>query len=182
MGESDKIVKCIYWNVCKALDENFHKVVCGLWPKDNIQAPHSNDAIAPVWTVPEPLAVLVRSGNIRLSWKQATDNEAIMGYEVWRSDDAGASFSHIYSITTSMWTDHLAASGIRYQYYIRAYDLAGNKSAPSNVVPAELPLEVALPAEAKPIARLSFLKSHAPPVVELSSTVPSVPVQESLNS
>ncbi len=182
MGESDKIVKCIYWNVCKALDENFHQVVCGLWPKDLIQAPRSDDAIAPVWSVPAPLAVLVRSGNIRLSWKQATDNEAIMGYEVWRSDDAGASFSHIYSITTSMWTDHLAASGIRYQYYIRAYDLAGNKSVPSNVVSAELPLEVALPSEAKPIARPSFLKSTASPVIERSSTIAAVSIEESLKS
>ena len=57
-----------------------------------------------------------------------------------------------------MWTDHLAAAGITYQYYIRAYDLAGNKSTPSNIVTAELPLEVALPSEVKkPIARPSFL-------------------------
>ena len=59
-----------------------------------------------------------------------------------------------------MWTGHLAAAGIRYQYYIRAYDLAGNKSAKSNIVMAELPLEVALPDETKkPIAPPSFLKA-----------------------
>ena len=163
MGESEKIVKCIYWNICKALDETFHKVVCGLWPKDDIQAPYSEDQIAPVWSAEQPLSVLVRSGNIRLSWKLATDNEAVMGYEVWRSDDAGKSFAHVYSITTSMWTDHLAAAGNAYQYYIRAYDLAGNKSLPSNTVDAELPLEVALPPAPKAIARPSFMK---PPMVK----------------
>jgi dimethylglycine catabolism A len=166
MGESDKIVKCIYWNICKALDETFHKVVCGLWPKDEIQAPYSEDQIPPVWPIDAPLAILVRSGNIRLSWKLATDNEAVMGYEVWRSDDGGNTFSHIYSITTSMWTDHLAAAGIIYQYYVRAYDLAGNKSVPSNTVNAELPLEVEIPSEIKkPIARPAFL--NKPSTAEL---------------
>ncbi len=170
LGETDKIVKCIYWNICKALDENFHQVVCGLWPKDEIQAPYSEDTIAPVWPVAEPLSVLVRSGNIRLSWKQATDNEAVMGYEVWRSDDNGSTFSHIYSITTSMWTDHLAASGIAYQYYIRAYDIAGNKSVSSNIVRAELPLEVEIPKEGpKPIAKPAFLK---PPMAKPVVTTP----------
>lgn len=173
-GNQDKIVKCIYWNICKALDETFHEVVCGLWPKDEKQAPYSEDQVAPVWSVDEPLHVLVRSGNIRLNWKSATDNEAVMGYEIWRSDDEGSTFSHIYSITTSMWTDHLAAAGIRYQYYVRAYDLAGNKSLKSNVVFADLPLEVALPDETKkPIAAPSFLKSKQPaiatPVIPLTT-------------
>jgi len=118
----------------------------------------------------------LRSGNIRLSWKLASDNEAVMGYEIWRSDDGGKAgdpingtrtFAHVYSITTSMWTEHLAAAGNAYQYYIRAYDLAGNKSVPSNVVDAELPLEVALPvANAAPIARPSFMK---PPLVNATA-------------
>ncbi|HET6402913.1 MAG TPA: NADH:flavin oxidoreductase [Candidatus Kapabacteria bacterium] len=172
IGESEKIVKCIYWNICKALDENFHQVVCGLWPKDEIQAPYSEDREPPVWNPllfkegvgGGPLSVLVRSGNIRLNWKPATDNEAVMGYEIWRSDDGGKSFQHTYSITTSMWTDHLAAAGIAYQYYIRAYDLAGNKSAPSNIVHAELPMEVAIPSDVKQtIARPSFMKQLAEP-------------------
>jgi hypothetical protein len=41
---------------------------------------------------------------------------------------------------------------------VRAYDLAGNKSAASNIVIAELPLEVEIPSEIKkPIARPAFL-------------------------
>jgi dimethylglycine catabolism A len=186
-GNSDKIVKCIYWNICKALDENFHQVVCGLWPKDEIQAPYSEDTEPPRWGPPPnpllgkegenenplltkegagggPLSVLVRSGNIRINWKPATDNEAVMGYEIWRSDDGGNTFSHIYSITTSMWTDHLAAAGISYRYYIRAYDLAGNKSEPSNIVRADLPMEVELPPPPKVIARPSFMKP--PPMMK----------------
>jgi 2,4-dienoyl-CoA reductase-like NADH-dependent reductase (Old Yellow Enzyme family) len=156
-GQPDKVIACIYWNVCKALDENFHRVVCGLWPKNAIQAPASEDTIAPEWTTESPLSVLVRSGNIRLSWKPARDNEAVIGYEVWRSDDAGASYSHIYSITTSMYTDHLAASGNEYHYFIRAYDIAGNKSERSNVVTASLPIEVEMPKLVTTVAPPPFM-------------------------
>src|SRR5262249_9590142 len=31
-GDQQKIIWCTYGNVCKNLDENFHKVTCVLWP------------------------------------------------------------------------------------------------------------------------------------------------------
>ena len=145
-GESEKIVKCIYWNVCKALDETFHKVVCGLWPKSDLHAPYSEDKEEPRWQSVEPLKVLVRTGSIRLNWEKATDNEAVMGYEIWRSANGGLTYDHVYSVTVSMYTDNLAVAGSHYLYYIRAYDIAGNKSAKSNIVDVELPVDVALPA------------------------------------
>ena len=147
-GNAEKIVKCIYWNVCKALDETFHQVVCGLWPKADLHAPYSEDREAPLWKSPEPLKVFVRTGSVRLNWEKAVDNEAVMGYEIWRSENGGESFLHIYSVTVSMYTDNLAVTGNKYQYYIRAYDIAGNKSERSNVVAVELPLmaELAAPA------------------------------------
>jgi 2,4-dienoyl-CoA reductase-like NADH-dependent reductase (Old Yellow Enzyme family) len=144
-GNEEKIVKCIYWNICKALDETFHEVVCGLWPKSDNQAPYSDDLIPPTWMSEAPLKVLVRTGSIRLNWDKATDNEAVMGYEIWRSEDNGANFRHIYSVTVSMYTDNLAVAGRKYQYYVRAYDLAGNKSVNSNIVIVEIPVNIALP-------------------------------------
>lgn len=141
-GKRNTIVTCIYWNVCKALDETFHKVVCGLWPKEFEHAPYSEDIEAPKWKSPEPLKVLVRTNQIRLNWEQATDNEKVAGYEIWRSENNGKSFSHIYTVGTSMYTDNLAMSGRRYQYYIYAYDLAGNKGEKSNVIHAEMPLMI----------------------------------------
>jgi 2,4-dienoyl-CoA reductase-like NADH-dependent reductase (Old Yellow Enzyme family) len=147
LGRPDKIVKCIYWNVCKALDETFHEVVCGLWPKDHKQAPLSDDEIPPTWQSAEPLKILVRTNQIRLNWEKATDNEQVAGYEIWRSEN-GRTFDHIYSVTVSMYTDNLAMSGRKYQYYIRAYDLAGNKSENSNIVNADVPLKISLLEEA----------------------------------
>lgn len=136
------IVTCIYWNVCKALDETFHKVVCGLWPKEFEHAPYSEDTEAPKWQSAEPLKVLTRTNQIRLNWEQATDNEKVAGYEIWRSENNGKSFDHIYTVGTSMYTDNLAMSGRRYQYYIYAYDLAGNKSEKSNIIHAEMPMMI----------------------------------------
>ncbi len=143
-GKRDTIVKCIYWNVCKALDETFHEVVCGLWPKGYQHAPLSDDTIAPTWQSSEPLQVLARTNQIRLNWEKALDNEQVAGYEIWRSEDDGKNFEHIYSVTVSMYSDNLAQSGRKYQYYLRAYDLAGNKSVPSNVVSVEVPIKIAL--------------------------------------
>ncbi|MBS1902820.1 MAG: NADH:flavin oxidoreductase [Bacteroidetes bacterium] len=143
-GKRDTIVKCIYWNVCKALDETFHEVVCGLWPKGYQHAPLSDDTIAPTWQSAEPLKVLARTNQIRLNWEKAVDNEQVAGYEIWRSEDDGKHFEHIYSVTVSMYSDNLAQSGRKYKYYLRAYDLAGNKSEPSNVVNVEVPMRIAL--------------------------------------
>ena len=66
-GKRNTIVTCIYWNVCKALDETFHKVVCGLWPKEFEHAPYSEDTEAPKWQSSEPLKALTRTNQIRLN-------------------------------------------------------------------------------------------------------------------
>jgi fibronectin type 3 domain-containing protein len=119
-------------------------VVCGLWPKNFLHAPYSDDTIAPTWKSAEPLKVLARTNQIRLNWEAAEDNEPVAGYDIWRSENGGTSFDHLYSVTVSMYTDNLAQSGRAYQYYIRAYDLAGNKSNPSNTVSVEVPMKIAL--------------------------------------
>jgi hypothetical protein len=164
-GHSDRIVKCIYWNVCKALDETFHKVVCGLWPKEGIQAPYSEDTIPPHWEEAEPLKINIREGSIRLNWHSAKDNEAVMGYEIWRSEAELDGFEHIYSVTVSMYTDTLAVTGRAYRYYVRAYDIAGNKSEPSNIVSGELPFEVEVKTASQrgEIAKPGFLKKQEIP-------------------
>ena len=48
-GREDKVVRCVYGNVCKALDENFRRVDCTLWPKKLGQAPESDDEVPPEW-------------------------------------------------------------------------------------------------------------------------------------
>lgn len=133
-GHEDKVIKCVYGNICKNLDENFKKVVCVLWPKGELQAPLSHDTEAPEWG--EGGAELIaeeKSGQIYLEWKDATDNEAIYGYEIFRSEDGG-DFERLHAIKRTHFYDIYVVGGRSYSYYVQAYDLAGNRSEKSNTV------------------------------------------------
>ena len=137
-GRSDHLVRCVYGNICKNLDENFRKVVCVLWPKGSLQAPASDDAVAPRWgETGAALRAEAAPSGVRVSWAEATDNEAVYGYEILRSVDGG-SFEHVHSVKTTCWTDHAVAAGARYRYAVRAYDLAGNRTPTSNAADIEL--------------------------------------------
>lgn len=137
-GHEDKVVKCVYGNICKNLDENFKKVVCVLWPKGELQAPLSDDAESPNWPADgAQLTARELTGQIYLEWNEATDNEAIYGYEIFRREDDGE-FKRLHAIKRSHFYDIYVVGGRRYSYYVRAYDLAGNRSDQSNEVTVKL--------------------------------------------
>jgi len=142
-GDQQKIIWCTYGNVCKNLDENFHKVTCVLWPKGSMQAPQSTDAIAPFWPNGAALIASHQSGQIFLKWNDASDNEAVYGYEIFRSTD-GQVFNHLASVKRTTYYDLNIAGGENYHYYVVAYDTAGNRSVRSNSVgvPVPLPVEI----------------------------------------
>jgi dimethylglycine catabolism A len=133
-GREGKVVKCVYGNICKNLDENFKKVVCVLWPKGALQAPLSYDTEAPQWMEGGAcLTAREMTGQIYLEWKEATDNEAIYGYEIFRSED-GSEFERLHAIKRTHFYDIYTIGGRQYSYYVQAYDLAGNRSEKSNEV------------------------------------------------
>ena len=143
-GREEQVVRCISINVCKALDENFKKVRCYLWPRGSLHAPESEDTTPPTW--PEGGAGLrvfeEPKGHVRLSWSAARDPQGIYGYWIERSSDGGP-WEILSAVRADMHTtfqDGTAVAGTAYRYRVRAYDLAGNKSAPSNVVEASLVL------------------------------------------
>jgi 2,4-dienoyl-CoA reductase-like NADH-dependent reductase (Old Yellow Enzyme family) len=137
-GREKRIIRCTYGNVCKNLDENFHKVTCVLWPKGALQAPESFDDLAPMW--PEHGAGLnVESvkGQLFLNWNSAMDNEQIYGYEIYRSTN-GKTFDHLTSVKRTTYYDLDVVAGASYSYFVVAYDLAGNHSESSNIVVGSL--------------------------------------------
>lgn len=136
-GRSDHLIRCVYGNVCKNLDENFRKVVCVLWPKGSLNAPDSEDASRPVWASDGALRAVDRTGRIQLSWELATDEEAVYGYEIYRSAD-GKSFDHVNSVKSTSYMDRDVIGGVTYRYFVRAYDLAGNRSPRSNPIEIRL--------------------------------------------
>jgi 2,4-dienoyl-CoA reductase-like NADH-dependent reductase (Old Yellow Enzyme family) len=141
-GHEDTIVRCIYGNVCKNLDENFKQVRCGsLWPRRYLHAPEApGDHDPPAWPDggAQLDARLNENGQLRLAWKAAVDPQGVYGYEIFRAVNDGA-FVHLTSSMTVGHVEEYALAGNRYRYTVRAYDFAGNRSADSNV--AEITLE-----------------------------------------
>ena len=144
-GGEERVVRCIYGNVCKTLDENFKRVDCTLWPKKTGQAPESDDMTAPVW--PESGASLsadAKDGRVLLRWHAATDNEAMYGYQVLRGEQLAEMvplLTHHASVRaqSNRYEDARVMPGVTYHYAVRPYDLAGNRGVVSSTVTIAVP-------------------------------------------
>ena len=149
-GRADHLIRCVYGNVCKNLDENFRKVVCYLWPKGALQAPVSDDRSVPEWEGEGRLRAWDSVGRVHLRWDEARDEEAIYGYEIYRADGGGP-FEHVNSVKGTTYVDRDVVGGRPYRYFVRAYDLAGNRSARSSVEEIRLASAKETWPEAKPL-------------------------------
>ena len=139
-GEDDRVIGCVYANVCKSLDESFQEVRCYLWPKGALQAPRSADRVAPAWPAAgAELRAFFRAGRVELRFSAASDNEAVYGYDVLRSE-GDSPLSRIGAAKSNQYNDERAVGGFAYRYQVRAYDLAGNRSEPSNEARVEIPM------------------------------------------
>ena len=148
-GKEHTIIRCIYGNVCKNLDENFKQVRCGsLWPREYLHAPEApDDEQPPVWPTDGGLKVELReNGQVRLTWEKAKDPAGVYGYEIFRSVN-GSQFVHLTSSLSANHVEEYALGANRYAYFIRAYDFAGNRSVPSNTAELEVPAGFPLPGE-----------------------------------
>lgn len=145
-GREDAIIRCIYCNVCKQLDENFKLVTCFLWPKGMIQAPREDAAASgPAWGAEGAgLAAEIADGRVRLAWRRPQGEVA--GYDVHRAEDDGEALI-VEAVKSAKFTDRLALGGLRYSYYVRAYDSAGRHSPPSNSISIDMPFPDLTPAE-----------------------------------
>ena len=78
-------------------------------------------------------------GRISLKWNAATDNEAIYGYDIWRAVGE-ANFERIDAVPAPVtgYHDATAIGGLAYRYYVQAYDLAGNRTPPSETIDAQV--------------------------------------------
>jgi chitodextrinase len=87
----------------------------------SVQCGVSSDSTPP--TTPAGLTATAPSdGEVDLSWTPSTDAVGVTGYEVWRDEallSSGSSASYVDSSVTPSTT---------YQYKVRAYDAAGNRS------------------------------------------------------
>jgi 2,4-dienoyl-CoA reductase-like NADH-dependent reductase (Old Yellow Enzyme family) len=132
-GESDRIVHCVYCNVCKQLDENHRQVICFQWPKGHIQAPADEPGeSSPYWEDDHGgLEVTLKDGAALLHWQSA--HGEFVGYDIYRADDNGH-MKCIEVVKGTRLTDREILGGRRYRYYVRAYDKNGRTTPPSNEV------------------------------------------------
>ena len=142
-GREDRVVRCVYGNVCKALDENFRRVDCTLWPKKLGQAPESTDEVPPEWAASGAgLTGEYKEGRVLLRWTAAKDNEAMYGYQVFRAEGDGLLLHHSSARAgTTRFEDPRVLGGMVYRYALRPYDLAGNHGPMSPTVQVQIPDE-----------------------------------------
>jgi len=144
--QEERVVRCIYGNVCKTLDENFKRVDCTLWPKRLGQAPESDDTVPPVWAPSgAELSAEHKEGRVLLRWKAATDADGMYGYQVFRGEEIGAAgpamLVHHASVRalSARYEDARVMPGAKYRYAVRPYDLAGNRGPMSATVQVAIP-------------------------------------------
>jgi fibronectin type 3 domain-containing protein len=78
-------------------------------------------------------AGLVTASQVPLTWESSTDDQGVSGYRVSR----GA--TQVGEVTGTSFTDTTVAAGTGYTYTVRAFDAAGNVSAPSEPVNVTTP-------------------------------------------
>jgi 2,4-dienoyl-CoA reductase-like NADH-dependent reductase (Old Yellow Enzyme family) len=154
-GREQAVVRCVYGNVCKALDENFRRVDCTLWPKKLGQAPESEDTVPPDWAAGGAgLTAEYKDGRVLLRWKAATDNEQMYGYQVFRGEAHGEPAHYASTRAASArFEDPRVIGGETYSYAVKPYDLAGNRGPMSERVTVKVPEEHVAPAVHLEIAK-----------------------------
>jgi len=87
----------------------------------------SRDRIQP--TAPKNLkAILVTENSVSMTWTASTDNVRVSAYNIYRNS------TYIGYTTTTTYTASGLASGITYNFTVKAKDVAGNLSYVSNIL------------------------------------------------
>jgi subtilisin family serine protease len=101
------------------------------WLPDIVVGTTGADQVVP--TTPTNVQVTgVTTSSVDLSWTASTDNVGVTGYRVyWRT---GANAFQSVTTTGTTYTKTSLASGTAYEFYVVAYDAAGNVSGNSTTV------------------------------------------------
>ena len=119
--------------------------------------PAVNDTQPP--SAPANLAAgSVTASQVPLTWEPSTDDQGVAGYRVFR----GA--TQVGEVTGTSYTDATVAAGTSYTYTVKAFDAAGNVSAPSE------PVNVTTPAG-----------DTTPPTVSLTAPADGATVSGTIN-
>ena len=87
-------------------------------------------------STPTGLVATTGGGKVTLTWQPSTDNVAVVGYIINRSDtnSTGVEISRTTTPLPTSWVDTSVTLGKRYYYQVRAYDAANYNSGYSSRV------------------------------------------------
>lgn len=132
------ILRCIYCNVCKQLDENFKEVTCFLWPKGARQAPAEAEPSGIQWgETGAGLEIEQRAGEVRLAWRRAAG--PVTGYDIYRSE-AGGPTRIAEAVKGTRFVDRMVLGGLTYRYAVRPYDASGRAGPSSPAIDVAVPM------------------------------------------
>ena len=79
------------------------------------------------------------ASRVGLSWTASTDDVALQGYRIYRSSNAGVSYTLLTTLGAAVTTyeDTSVATNSAYRYYVVAFDSSFNVSTDSNIVNAD---------------------------------------------
>jgi chitodextrinase len=104
-------------------------------------------------TVPTLLSATAASATeVDLAWTAATDNVGVAGYQITRNGSVIGSLP----ATLLRWSDTTVSAGATYLYTVKAFDSAGNYSAPSNGIQVTTPAGTAPPGTCPASATNAF--------------------------
>jgi dimethylglycine catabolism A len=136
-GEPDRIVRCDYCNVCKALDGTHRTVICSLWPQGTIQAPPDDPVVqAPQWAQADAsLTAVANESRVELKWPKAT---GASHYQVYRATGQGDP-EMLDAVKVTFWTDSGVLGGHTYRYFVRPCATTGKAGQRSNTTSVDVP-------------------------------------------
>jgi N-acetylmuramoyl-L-alanine amidase len=89
-------------------------------------------------STPGTLAATPGKRKVTLTWGASTDagGSGLAGYEIYRSNSPAGPFTIIATTTATKYNNGGLSNNRAYWYYVKAYDGAGNRGAPSNTATA----------------------------------------------
>ncbi|HET9412361.1 MAG TPA: Ig-like domain-containing protein [Candidatus Saccharimonadales bacterium] len=139
IGEDTTAPYSVSWNTTAAPNGTYSIIARAFDSANNLSTDsysvvvQNGDTQAP--TTPSGLTVVVNSATkSTLTWKASTDNVSVKGYTVIRD---GSPLANLGAVTT--YSDSTLTPGTQYKYQLVAFDAAGNKSAPTQIVAVTTP-------------------------------------------
>ena len=120
-----------------------HPVVGGHCDIGPMEFDPGSDLVAPA--TPVGLVAATGDAGVDLTWAALPEAEGAIGYNVYRRGPADATFLAIGHTAQAGWQDRLGSPSTLYVYVVRAYDAAGNVSAPSVAAQAAFPADATPP-------------------------------------